>query len=490
VKTATATYFYEPANIQPNQSRVYSISVSEPGNISVTLPAELGLLQGNLTSINSLQANLSSNPCTKGSIPRVTVSINGVPLYQLRFVCIPDEDLFNFKAELGHGNFNYLSTNKVPSNTEIEVYALWRSWNIGSYLVPNERAKNISMTCNYEPHQLGLTNSENVIISDNNITADCVFEDVNPSWFRLCYLSQKINTTTGNTMQYSCNNMSQLYEHTRVFVPKTSAALEARSTIPLALSVTDSGNGIITSTAKNTEKYELRDLNFVFDVGGYKEQRQLASLKPNESARYEVFAEGTGTFTTNVIFKPEWEFNSRSPEPFSQQQSSLYVYNNQTPRITYIEFFFDDKYYTDWNETFNMILSLVNQTLFVANNLSMNMNDTALILAVKNDTTNILNHWGSVYAIDIKNALDNILLEVRPIRQLASNPPLSSETKVALNGITSYAVSNLEAQKQAIVVAKQTQQQYLWIVFIIAGVGALFVINYLLRDKKKSQENA
>jgi ABC-type antimicrobial peptide transport system permease subunit len=156
-----------------------------------------------------------------------------------------------------------------------------------------------------------------------------------------------------------------------------------------------------------------------------------------------------------------------------------------------VEYYFEDKYYTSWNETFDLILQLANQTLFVATNISMSMNDTALLAAIQNDTTNILNHWGGVYAIDIKTALDNILLEVRPIRQLASNPPVSSELKIALDNTQSYAVSSLQAQKQAIVTAKQTQQQNLWVYFIIAIVGLLLFVNFVVKSfakPKKAEE--
>ncbi len=348
-------YFTEQMNfasgIQRNHTQLFNysgnnLSVVIPSGFTITNISHNGTQSGGRViwdggterSVNFTMRSPTS--CTEGATYEADIYVNNTVPGKFVFVCINDSKIVDYIAEYGHGDANYL-TEPYISNETTTIFNLIRVFNIGSYLSPNEAAANAIINCTFEKYPVRTFGRVEVNTKSNSIEGLFNWDIVESGyWFRLGVLSQDVsNKAVGEKYNVTCTELTYNFTHQRVRANFTNYSLEVRNAKPFTFSIASIGGGL-SYTITNTEVYAARKVSLRWQTGNYVKVEDLPSLGPNESVRYDLFLEGSGTVNFTVDYMPPWYANSRNPVTYSQKNTSGFSVNSNPVQISDLNYVF------------------------------------------------------------------------------------------------------------------------------------------------------
>ncbi len=348
-------FFTEQMNFAPGIQRNHTQLINYSGNnLSVVIPSGFTVTNishdgtqsgGRVTWTSGTERTVnftmrSPTSCTEGATYEADIYVNNTIPGKFVFVCLNDSKIVNYLAEYGHGDANYL-TEPYISNETTAIFNLIRVFNIGSYLSPNEGAANAIINCTFEKYPVRTFGRVEVNTKSNSIEGLFKWDFVESGyWFRLGVLSQDVsNKAVGEKYNVSCTELTYNFTNHRVRANFTNSSLEVRSMKPFTFSVASIGGGL-SYTITNSEVYTARKVSLRWQTGNYIRVEDLPSLAPNESVRYDIFLEGTGTANLTVDFIPPWYANSRNPVTYSQKNTSGFSINTNPVQINDLNYVF------------------------------------------------------------------------------------------------------------------------------------------------------
>ncbi len=329
VSMASASYFYEPMNFEPDVDTNHSFTALISGEINVTLPQGFELISGSLTGNNSVDFIFSKNSSNVSS-PEVFVGniyVDGSLLESYYLLSTYDRNIVDVKSEVNHGNFNFLSEGIIGTNPLL-MFNLVRIWGIGADLY-NEPLQNIRFNCTI-PNIVPQTLDSKYIshYGGSNITLSGSLSRMEGfSLFRIFVFSQAVNLDVGETYNIVCGDLTYDFTHTRVIAKIPDTTFIADSLEPLIISKVDRDDYVLY-TILNNGSYDIRNVEFLFDFGNGILRKELDELKSGDFVNYNLVADDSGQINVSARFVPQWMFNSRSPSYILQESIDSYTTTN------------------------------------------------------------------------------------------------------------------------------------------------------------------
>jgi hypothetical protein len=342
-----------PINYTANHTQ--SISLLIPSDIIVTIPSNMTLVSysgspnitlSNITWIN--ETNIiyvleNEIGLQEGKTKESLIYINNIYDSKFTFVVVPDEKLTNCKAELGHGEGNWLESKYLPANQEVSLFNLVRIFTLASYY--NEDALNASVTCVFPSYHILVSQGNlGTLIqhNSNNITATFYWDNLGRNWFRVAPLEQEITPQSiGTIYNISCGNMEYYYTTGKVTAPTECNSFEFRNPQPFNITYIDKlnqANEVIGKliTITNIENYTIYDTEIKFSVSsGDFQIYNLKQLKSGEMIQADLVLDGVSNLTTQINYISEWWANTVQNNLHRSEYQDIISYsiNSNTPKI-------------------------------------------------------------------------------------------------------------------------------------------------------------
>lgn len=319
-----ADYSYTPFNFELQTNHTFNISLD--GNIEVILPINFTLVSGNLTGINLTNFLIESPLLIRDEslLFNGTINVNGTFYEGFYLLYTPTEKIVDTKIEIGHGDFNYIDPDSYIGTDNTLLFNLVRIWTIGVDII-GEPATDIRFNCTYPKIIPNTVDSKyTTTYNSDDITATGnLLRMKGFSLFRLFVLSQEVNQDNGTNYEVTCDTLYYNIGKTEVIADIQDINLSVRTTEPLQISMINNSE-YITYTILNSEDYDLRELEFLFEIGTDTIRKELSSLDSGESYSFNLDVNLSGTVDLKARFIPEWMFNSRSPVYYEQTTFETY----------------------------------------------------------------------------------------------------------------------------------------------------------------------
>ena len=343
VYSSVNSYASSRMNFYNQQLHVQTINFS--GNLSVTVPENFTVYNftGGATNASGV-VNWSvggtvnytiqgPTTCVEGTLYFSNITADGTFFDKFTFVCIPDGKVVDYKAEYGHGDANYLDENFI-SNDSTTIFNLIRVFNIGNFLEPNEDALNATINCLFPNMPVRTYGLVEVTRGSNNINGNFSWDTIEGGyWFRIGVLSQDIlEKPVGYKYNVTCGSLNYNFNHHRVVASFTNTSLEIRSKNPFNITVTNSSDRL-TYTIQNIEKYSTKNIIFKWSLNNLTKYEEFNTLNPNDTIKFDLFLEGSGTVNFEADFVPSWFANSRNPTVYTQIRNDSYNFDARSPQI-------------------------------------------------------------------------------------------------------------------------------------------------------------
>jgi hypothetical protein len=343
-------YFSYQMNFPPGEARYHLQDINYSGSsLVVTVPTGFNLINytsggsvsgsnlswGSGTNKNVEYTLQSPSNCQEGDIYYSEIYVSGSYVDKFVFVCVPDREIVNYKAEYGHGDSNYLDYDFI-SNESTTLFNLIRVFNIGHYLEGDNTAYNANISCSFERYPIRTFGRVDIEYFDDRISGDFFWDEISSGyWFRIGVLSQEISgKSIGDLYEVNCTELTYDFEHERVKARFEDKDIEIRSSLPLQITTSSNIDGL-TYSIKNIEKYPLKGLVFKWKVGDRIKSVELNQLQPNEEVEYRLYLSGAGFVYLDADFIPSWYANSLKPRVYTQ--SSQDAFNGDASPLALID---------------------------------------------------------------------------------------------------------------------------------------------------------
>jgi len=348
---ASIDYFTDRMNFPPGGSRQHTQTLTNNNNITIeinaTIPSGFSSSATNCNLINSTFFNCVLAPntskyftitspgnCTDGTIYMSHLTSNSSFSADFIFVCISDNKITDCKVEYGHGDANYLSSDQLYISDEpATIFNLIRIWNIGSYLTPDESAKNATIKCQYERYPVRTYGRVEIDYETNQVNGTFHWDEIEGGyWFRIGVVSQDVaGKNVGDYYNVTCSNLTYQFDHHQVVAEPAVCNLEIRSTSPFSCTIVNhpiwSGRSILTIT--NSEEYNVYDISFDRLLNNALHTETYRQLNSGKSISYII--DNTTNYNTTIFFIPSWYINSWSPVYYTQQLNCSVPSVNHAP---------------------------------------------------------------------------------------------------------------------------------------------------------------
>lgn len=319
-----ADYFYTPFNFDSQMNHDFDVSLN--GSIEVILPDDFTLVSGSLTGTNTVSFVMQS-PSVTGDDAEVytgTINLNGSFYETFHLIYTPDSKIVDTKIEIDHGDFNYIDPDSYIGTDRTLLFNLVRVWAIGSDII-GEPARDITFNCSFPKIVPNSVDSkyDTEYLTDSIRAEGELLRAEGISLFRIFVLSQEVEQVAGTNYEVDCDELRYSFPHTEVIADIPDINLSVRNTEPLQIAMFNNSE-YVTYSFLNNELYDLRNLEFLFEVGTDTIRKELDSLDAGESYTFNIPTNESGSIDVKARFVPEWMFNSRSPIYYEQESFDIY----------------------------------------------------------------------------------------------------------------------------------------------------------------------
>lgn len=337
IGTASATldyYFLDISNVQPTDTRNHTFTYTFNGTLNVTIPSAFTVVSysglPNITassvqwySAAPVTVNLvlqQNGSCIEGAVYKQYIYLDSVLQDNLKLLCIKDSDLVNLKFEDGHGDSAWLD--EPYFSYPFTVHTLIRVFEHGNYF-DNEVGKNASISCSV-PADMFVSGKFSSVCDSSICNITKSWEELDTSLFRVFSFMQSTNYSVGQRYYVNCTDIVWNFTHEGIRATLGNNYLESRSAEPFTFTKSNTDR-ILNYTITNSELYTAYDLVLTFFREGETIVKELPQLDSGESESFLISIDDDDTVTLDVDFTPSWQYNSRSPVRY--QQNDTYVYS-------------------------------------------------------------------------------------------------------------------------------------------------------------------
>ena len=338
-------YKTDRLNFPPGESRIHfqNITLDGPVNLTATIPNGFNVTNvtggGNVSTANITWFNVSgtisytfSSPsnCSNGDFFSSKLFLNQSFFDEFRFLCVPDDNVVDFKVEYGHGDANFLDNNELFINDDpITLFHLLRVFDLGFITVPNDNPENVSLNCVYPDFPVRTFGRNEIRVEDDQVNVSYFWREIQSGfWFRIGVLSQdSINLVINSSFNVTCNTLTYDFEHHQIQATFTNYTIQVRNDEPYSISLSNDtanpGKSLVSIT--NSEIYSTHKLSIHFIANNNTAQVEYPRLLPNETIMFRI--DSTNITNVTVFFIPSWYKNSRNPQIFVQSRT-FFTANN------------------------------------------------------------------------------------------------------------------------------------------------------------------